>query len=232
MGLSARGAALAIAVVVIVAAVIAYGPIAQDPSYHAFADRRTILGMPNALDVLSNIGFVLVGIAGLMVARSAPYIIFFVAATLTGFGSAYYHLAPGDARLVWDRLPMAVAFMALLTALIEERIGARRWLLAPIVIVGALSVMYWSWTGDLRFYVIVQYGSVVMILLLVALYPRHAEAKYLAAALVLYIVAKLFELADARIFEFGHIVSGHTLKHVFAAAGIGCIALMARARAR
>ena len=40
-------------------------PIAQDPTYHQFADQRTLLGIPNFWNVVSNLPFVLVGAMGL-----------------------------------------------------------------------------------------------------------------------------------------------------------------------
>src|SRR5262245_28978850 len=106
--------------------------IPQDPAYHNFTDRRSLFGIANALNVLSNLPFVLVGAIGLInMLRPAltrfekaserwPYIVFFVGITLTCFGSAYYHLEPANERLVWDRLPMSIAFMGLFAAVIVE----------------------------------------------------------------------------------------------------------------
>jgi len=231
-----RNVILAVAIIVILIAVFAHAPVPQDPAYHAFADRRTFLGIPNGLNVVSNLPFAIVGIFGLIVPRRRPtwpYLLFFVAAILTAAGSAYYHLAPNDYRLVWDRLPMAIGFMALLTAVIAERIGVEiaRPLFVPLILLGALSVFYWYWTDDLRAYIAVQFGSLLMILLVMTLYPaRYSGAAYLVAGLVAYSAAKWFEIADARIFEIGHVVSGHTLKHLFAAGGIACVAVMLRGR--
>ena len=233
-----RNVTLAVMITVILIAVFAHAPIPQDPAYHAFADRRTFLGIPNGLNVLSNLPFAVVGIFGLIVIWRRlmwPYLVFFVAAILTAAGSAYYHLAPDNYRLVWDRLPMAVGFMALLTAVIAERIGVEiaRPLFVPLILLGALSVFYWYWTDDLRSYIAVQFGSLLMILLVLALYPaRYSGTAYLVAGLAAYGAAKWFEIADARIFEIGHVVSGHTLKHLFAAAGIACVAVMLRARSQ
>src|SRR5262249_28086789 len=46
---------------------LAYGHIAQLPNYHDFADARTLLGVPRAMDVLSNAGFLVVGIWGVVI---------------------------------------------------------------------------------------------------------------------------------------------------------------------
>ena len=93
--------------------------IPQDPSYHLFADTRTIGGIPNFWNVISNLPFALVGIYGLARVRRLAsralrpgYIVFCVAVIGVCFGSAYYHYAPSTPALVWDRLPMAIAFMA------------------------------------------------------------------------------------------------------------------------
>jgi hypothetical protein len=155
-------------------------PIPQSEAYHHFADQRTLLGIPNCLDVLSNMPFLGVGIWGILVAcppwgapdRFAddrerwPYLVFFVGVALTAFGSSYYHLDPTDDRLVWDRIPMTIGFMGLLSAVIAERISVRaglRWFV-PLPILGAASVFYWRFTqqaghGDLRPYALVQFGS-------------------------------------------------------------------------
>ena len=53
---------------------------------------------------------------------------------------------------------------------------------------------------------------------------------WVALGLGAYVVAKALELADHQVFALGHLVSGHTLKHLAAAAGIGCVALMLRER--
>jgi hypothetical protein len=114
---------------------------------------------------------------------------------------------------------------------------ARR-LLVPLVVLAVGSVLYWSWTegrgaGDLRPYAFVQFGSLVVLVLLLALYPgRVPGARYFWAGLGLYGLAKAFEAADAPIFASREIVSGHTLKHLTAAVGLGCIAWMLRARRR
>jgi hypothetical protein len=242
---------IVLAVVAVCAVVVfALPPIPQALEYHQFADRRAFFGEPNFFDVVSNVPFAIVGIWGLAVAfrrqdhgifaspwERRAYAVLFIGVTLTAFGSAYYHLAPDNDRLVWDRLPMAVGFMGLLTAIIAERVSASaaRALLVPLLVVGCASVVYWHWTelqgaGDLRLYVLVQFGSLVVVVLLLLLYPpRYPGISYLVAGLIAYASAKVFESADRIIFdEVG--VSGHTLKHLAAAAGVACIVAMLHAR--
>jgi hypothetical protein len=233
------------AVLATVAAVFSLPPIPQDPGYHRMADTRVVLGVPNGLNVLSNAGFALVGAWGLaVVLRGAvprlrdpwerrPYAVLFAGTLLTAAGSAYYHLAPTDARLVWDRLPMTVAFMGLVAAVVAERVNVRasRALLAPLVLAGASSVGYWylgelRGSGDLRPYVLVQFGSLAVVAAIAAAYPGRPSGRYLVAGLAAYLVAKGFESADRAVLEATGIVSGHTLKHVAAAMAPACLALM------
>ena len=210
-------------------------PVAQDPAYHRMADGRTLLGVPNALNVLSNVGFVLVGALGCWGLRGArapfldrrerwPYRVFFAGLLLTGLGSAYYHLAPDNARLVWDRLPLAMTLMALFAAIIAERLSVRTGLLLlPLLAaLGAGSVLVWYQgellgSGDLRLYGMVQFYPLLAVPILLLLPPRYSGGGWLLGAILLYALAKAFEALDAPIFGLGRAVSGHTLKHLFAA---------------
>ncbi len=224
------------------------------PSYNNFADQRTFFGVPNFMDVVSNLPFLLVGIWGLAVLarRQAqfefagerwPYLVFSLAMVLTFLGSSYYHLHPDNARLVWDRLPITLGFVGILAAVLAERVSVKAGLRAlPLfVIFGLLSVGYWSATvtngrvvdvngaviGDLRPYNFVQFGSLLAILAVVLLFrSRYTQQKWLLISLVGYPIAKIAEAFDRAIFASTGISSGHTLKHLIAAASAGCIAHM------
>lgn len=237
-----------------VVGMLALPPIPQSQEYHRFADRRAFLGIPNFLNLISNAAFVLVGVLGLsflwggrasnpggaVEGRSEqwPYAVFFVGVALTGFGSAYYHLAPDNTRLVWDRAPMGVAFMAILAALITERISVKagRLSLVPLVAAGIGSVWYWRLTelggrGDLRPYVLVQFYPIVAIPFIMLLFPsRYTRSADLLAATGAYGVAKAFEAADAQVLTAGRIASGHTPKHLTAALATYLILRMLRNR--
>ena len=209
--------------------------------YHDFTDQRPIFGIPNCVDVLSNIPFVIVGILGLvwLSRRSSdtsfierrerlPYFVFFAGVALTGLGSSWYHLAPNNNRLSWDLLPMSCCFMSMVAALIMERIslsvGFR--LLIPLLALGAASVVYWYLTemqghGDYRFYLFVQLFAPILLATIIVLFPpRYTGTKYLAVAFILFVAAKLFELVDRQIYSFTGFVSGHSLKHL--TAGLSC----------
>jgi hypothetical protein len=131
----------------------------QPVAYHDFADHRAIFGIPNFLDVASNLAFLLVALIGFAVvflpgtvfehaSERLAYAVFFLGMLLTAGGSAYYHLAPDNERLFWDRLPMTIAFMSLLAAQVSERINVRAGvaLLVPMLAIGAASVLYWRAT--------------------------------------------------------------------------------------
>jgi hypothetical protein len=218
--------------------------IAQDPGYHHFADTRPLFGIPNSLNVLSNLPFAFVGLAGLLAVSRLrawerwPYAALFAGAALTSIGSAYYHLAPANWTLVWDRLPMTVGFMGLLTAVLAERVNGRlaRTLFVPLLVFGAASVAYWYWseargTGDLRPYALVQFGSLLVILIVLLSSPsRHVDDRYFYLGLGAYLLAKLFEYADTAIYDAGQIVSGHSIKHGVAAMSLWFLVVMLRQR--
>lgn len=228
---------------------VAFTPrFAQDPAYHRFADQRMLFAIPHFFDVVSNVPFWFVGGWGLWAMNRAsflkfeerwPYLIFFLGVMLTCFGSSYYHWNPNNQTLVWDRLPMTVGFMGLLVAMINERISVRlgTWLLLPLLVVGFASVFYWRYTelaghGDLRPYILVQFGSLLLLLLLVSIFPsRYTRGKLIGGAIAFYALAKLLELTDTPIFRItGGRVSGHTLKHLAAAVAIVWIVLMLETR--
>jgi hypothetical protein len=220
--------------VVVVALVSALPPISQDTHYHNFADQRSLWGIPNFWNVVSNLPFLVVGVIGLWRVAGTQvsaaigwiYSVLFVGVLLTGFGSAYYHWHPDNDRLVWDRVPMTIVFMSLLAATVAELVDRRlgMGLLFPLVAVGVASVLYWHWSelhgrGDLRWYGLVQFYPMVLIPLLIWLYwsPAHKPAiRSLAWVVAWYVVAKILEVPDRQIYDLIGI-SGHTLKH-FAAA--------------
>jgi Ceramidase len=203
-------------------------PIPQDQNYHQFADQRTLLGVPNFWNVVSNIPFFVIGALGLRQSRRDPAIaLLFLGILLTGLGSSYYHLNPNDRTLFWDRLPMAISFMAILAVTIEERVDARAgaFLLSPLTAIGVLSLLLWRWSGDLRLYVWVQFFPCLALpLLFLVLPPKYSGTFYWLIAAALYALAKLFEFYDSAIYSAGSILSGHTLKHFAAAAA--CVAIL------
>jgi hypothetical protein len=240
------------AVLVVVVLLLPRIPLPQ--WYHAFADQRGCLGIPNFGNVVSNLPYAIVGVWGLVFLLQLdsgelsrhfesrkerwPYLVLFAGLVLVAFGSSYYHLHPDNPRLVWDRLPMTIVFMSLVSALIMERISLRAgfWLLPVLLLVGVGSVLQWYWSevhgvGDMRFYATVQAYSVLFLLLALLLPPRYTRGQDLIAIAGLYGLAKLLEALDRMIFRWGGVVSGHTLKHLVSAiAGYWILQMLQRRR--
>lgn len=225
-----------------VVGVFSLPPLAQDPGYHDFADKRLFLGIPNFFNVFSNLPFLIVGATGLMFLKTIwdkeklfvgasekwLWLALFCALTLTSFCSSYYHLQPDNARLVWDRLFIALTLMTLLSIVLVERMHLSRGVFPLLELFAIGSVIYWDFTeqrgsGDLRSYILAQFFPLAVIPLIVALYPaRHTQARQLMFAFGWYALAKLFEHFDRGIFEVLR-VSGHTLKHLTAGLGALCL---------
>jgi hypothetical protein len=226
-----------LAALAVVAAAILFGafpPLRQDAAYHKFADRRTIWGIRNFWNVVTNLPFLAVAIWGLRAFRApaafserwerAAYGTLLLGVALVAFGSGYYHWHPDSATLVWDRLPMTVVFMPLLATTIGERtsMSAGKWLLLPLLAAGIGSVAWWAATGDLRAYGLVQFYPVAALPLMLGLFPpRYTGTRGLWAMVGFYALAKVFETFDGPI---GAVLStgGHPWKHLAAAAAMGC----------
>jgi hypothetical protein len=209
-----------------VGVLVLVGPVPQDLAYHAFADQREVAGIPHFGDVITNVAFVIVGLLGLALRPAPDYAVFFLGVLLTGAGSAYYHVEPTNASLVWDRAPMTMAFMGLAAALIRERVSEvwGRRLLLPLVSFGLWSVWYWARTDDLRPYILAQYAPLWAVLSILLLFPGPSRAFWLAG--LAYAGAKVAELLDRPIYEATGFVTGHNLKHVLAALGTAAIVVM------
>lgn len=228
-------------------------PIPQPPAYHHFADQRACLGLPNCLDTSSNALFFLAGAAGLVFladaparrrafirqAEALPYALFFLATLLVGLASTYYHLAPDNGRLVWDRAAIALALMAWFAAILGERVSLRAGLclLPPLLVFGVASVAYWSWSeaagrGDLRPYALMQILPMLLTPLLLRLYPpRYSNGRDILLVIGLYVLALLCDKNDHPIFALTNgAISGHTIKHLVAALAVLWVARYLRRR--
>lgn len=211
----------------------------QDMQYHNFADSRAFLLIPNFTNVLSNIFFVLVGVYGLRLSSNPkyfvddlekyPFIVLFAGLVFTGFGSAYYHWNPNNLTLFWDRASMTIVASGFTAVFLGDRISPKfgLFLLWPLVVVGIASVVYWELSevthhGDLRFYYFVSYYPIILLPFFLLFYPsRYTGNYYLIEAVLLYALAKITETFDKQIFTFTHnTISGHTIKHLLAAAAI------------
>lgn len=217
--------------------ILTLDPIPQDLDYHLFVDQSLIVSIPNFWNVLSNLPFLLVGMMGLYAISSKnlpllteiknAYILFFLGVTLVALGSGYYHLWPSNTTLLWDRLPMTIAFMALFSIIIAEFISPKIGKIAiwPLTVFGTFSVFYWYFTeqnnqGDLRLYILVQFLPILLIPLIILIFkPTFTNINGYWYLLVAYVFAKALEHFDAAIYD-SFILSGHSIKHIVAALGI------------
>ena len=214
---------------VAVIAMIFVDPIRQDPAYHGFADGRALFGVPNFWNVATNAPFLVIGIAALAAWRRSVlrlhYVVLCLGIALVSVGSGWYHLGPSSPALVFDRVPMTVAFMALFSAVVADRVSPvlGRKLLWPLVAAGITSIAWWHVTeqagaGDLRFYALVQFLPMLLLPLILLLFRNgELESRWLWAAFAAYGVAKIAEYFDAGIYSAGGLLSGHSLKHLLAA---------------
>jgi len=229
--------------------------IAQPPEMHQFADNRKILGIPNFLDVISNILFLAASAYGLKLlfdprdgmeranfefkSEVIAYATFFAAAGVACFGSIWYHLSPDNFSLAMDRLPMTVLFGSFLSIVIAERLHqkAALILLPALIVIGIFSI--WQWyqseldgAGDLRLYLAVQFLPFVLVLYMLFFLPsRYSRSSRFGWILLIYTLAKIVEWFDKEFFDLmQQWVSGHTIKHILAAMAVFALAEMLRCR--
>lgn len=206
-------------------------PLQQPPHAHEFADRRTLLGVPFALDVLSNLALALAGGAGLRRLATLPPRtlsnmqramagLFFVGLPLTGAASAWYHWHPDDAGLALERCGMAVALGGMLGLAAADRVSERAAAALGLaaLLLGAAAVRAWTTTGNVAPWTVLQFGGIALLLWLAVRAGAACLDVRWSLVVLAYTTAKLLELNDREIFRLtGELVSGHTLRHVVAA---------------
>ena len=214
------------------------GPfVPQAAHYHDFADRRALAGLPNAVDVLSNLPFLVVGLLGgwmavwrapAAVRRSGarPWLaLVFGGLVVTAVCSGYYHLAPSDWRVFVDRLGLLPVFAGVLGLALQSLLGQRAAVVTAVLVVLGGPAALWAWlqTGQLLPWAALQGGGMALLLVLAVWQWRQPVAAPrmqwpLGAVLAWYVLAKLCELGDTAIWTAsGHHVAGHGLKHIAAA---------------
>lgn len=215
-------------------------PFPQPEDYHHFADTRHWMGIPNAMDVFSNLGFAIAGLLGLSAAWNVKRLVkpyetwlkgYSVSLLLVAAGSAYYHLAPDHYGLFWDRAAMTLAFSFYFCFVLASQVSAplARKLLPLLLLTGLATTLYWyrselSGQGDLRFYVAFQMLPLILAVLMLVLFPAGTLNRgWLSLTLLCYIGAKWFEMADMGLYQHTGFISGHSVKHGLAALGAWCV---------
>ena len=227
---------------------LTWGPLPQDPAYHLLADTRRLLGIiPQAGDVITNLAILVAGLFGLalrtdmaVAAEERMAVNALIAASiLTAFGSAYYHWAPANSTLIWDRLPIAIVLVSLLALVMADRLHPlfAREALWPFMALAVVSVVLWGISeamgqGDVLLYLTVRIGTGAAIaFLLILRQPRYTGMKWLVAALFCEIVMAIFERFDHEIFRLTDgFVSGHNAKHVMAGVALAFVFWWLRVR--
>ncbi|KAL1189952.1 hypothetical protein V5N11_012712 [Cardamine amara subsp. amara] len=222
------------AIIIFIVLMIVTPTIPQSQAYHNFADQRSFFGIPNALNVISNFPFLIIGLIGLILCyypddyfrfslrgEKVGWTCFYIGVAAVAFGSSYYHLHPDDATLLWDRLPMTIAFTSIMAIFVIERIDEHKgtYSIVPLLLAGLVSILYWRFFDDLRPYALVQFGPCLVIpLMAILLPPMYTQSTYWLWAAGFYLLAKVEEAADKPIYSWTHhILSGHSLKHLCAA---------------
>lgn len=246
----ARGAVIGFALLAAIAVIVLLPAVPEPPALRDLVDGRTFFGIPNFANVVSNLPFLLVGAAGLRFVMNDARVAFveagekwcygtcFAVVALIAAGSTYYHLDPTPARLMWDRIPIALCVMTLLAATIADRIDpkAALRLLGPLLVIGAASAIHWRWSmvhghENILPYALVQFGSIAAIAVIAfAFRSRYTRGGDLFVVIAIYVVAKVAESFDAQVYGWGELVSGHTVKHLVAACALGWLLRMLRLR--
>ena len=200
---------------------------------HPFVDARVLWGIPNALDVLSNLPFVGMGAWGLYALHRAPGVasatrqaatVFFVGLLLTCLSSSFYHWGPDAWGLAVDRAGMAVAFAGVLGLAAAERVSQRAapWVWGSVLAAGMFAIMVNFAAGVVGPWAVVQFGGMAVVLW-AAMQRAQSGASdgslgiRWTVLIAIYAVAKLLELGDEAVFHASQeLISGHSLKHVAA----------------
>lgn len=220
---------------------IAFGPVPQPASYHLFADGRLLAGaVPHAGDVLTNLAILAAGLLAIVLRPrmsvspgERPAVLMLIVGTfLTAAGSAYYHWAPSNGTLVWDRLPMMLTIPPALVLVLFDRVNPSfaRAALWPFVVFATASVVWWTASEamgreDVLLYLMVRYlMPLAVIYLVVFRRSRHTASGWLVAAIVCEGAASLSEHYDRQIYAATDgIASGHNLKHVVVAVALAYV---------
>lgn len=229
---------LLVFVALLAACAVLLPALPQAAHYHLFADDRTLWGIPYAMDVLTNLPLLIAGLAiawrlAVLVRSShepLPLWGWLMALAALGFmltavASSLYHWQPNDAGVTWDRLAMAVIFAAVIGLAVGQICDAptAAGMALLTLAAGAVALWVWRFNGNFTPWIVVQGGG-MLLLLAIALVPRHSPLRQavpllpLGALIVWYSLAKLAEWGDHSVFAWSAgLLSGHSLKHVLAA---------------
>nr|VDD34004.1 unnamed protein product [Brassica oleracea] len=225
--------------------------------HHVFADKRNFMGVPNTLNVMTNFPFLIIGVLGFVLCLGGSFFnislkgeiwgwtLFYASVSSLAFGSAYYHLKPDDNRIVWDTLPILIAYSSLFSSFLVERAGERVGLscLVLLLFISVLSVAYARQVqieviicvlvdgrvfNDLRLCLTFQLIPCLAIpVMTVLLPPKYTHSRFWLLATAAHAVSKIEGLADSKIYNFnGYTISGHSLGHLCSALAMLLLTVM------
>ncbi|CAN6865544.1 unnamed protein product [Brassica oleracea] len=210
--------------------------------HHVFADKRNFMGVPNTLNVMTNFPFLIIGVLGFVLCLGGSFFnislkgeiwgwtLFYASISSLAFGSAYYHLKPDDNRIVWDTLPILIAYSSLFSSFLVERAGERVGLscLVLLLFISVLSVAYARVFNDLRLCLTFQLIPCLAIpVMTVLLPPKYTHSRFWLLATAAHAVSKIEGLADSKIYNFnGYTISGHSLGHLCSALAMLLLTVM------
>lgn len=204
--------------------------IPHSPTHHIFADMRNILGVPNTLNVLTMYPYLLIGVPGFVFCLSGScfgislkgevcgWVLFYTGIATAAFGSAYYHLKPDDDRVIWDRLPLMISTVSLLSNLVIERVDERVGIscLISLLMLVFVSAAFERTFDDLRLFIIFHFIPCFAIPILVFSFPpKYTHSVYWFWATGFYFLSRFNSLADKKLYSIDrYIISGHSLEHL------------------
>lgn len=210
----------------------------QPEHYHQFSGDQPIFGIPNFMNVASNIFYLLAGIMGIIRVQNRKLELpkirwnaFFISLILVGLGSSYYHLSPSTYSLFWDRLPMSLGFALLSANFLAERYSTLKGKTPLFLLLGfsLYSVIHWHLgelieLGDLRLYGITQFATIGVIGTILIFRPHGIPLDRPYWILFIgYSIAKACEMLDPVIFTLSHeFLGGHVIKHLISGIALLC----------
>jgi len=181
-------------------------PVPIPKGYHDFADKRTLIkGIPNTLDILSNLAIALPGIYLICEQKKLSFLSINI--LLLAITSVYYHINPNDTTIFLDMIFLASVNTIIFSFFVNKEIGQ------VVYVLGILSVLYWKRTGDIRLYEFLKIG--IPIYALIQLITNDKVSHYLVPFIILGVLVRYTEFNDKAIFTLTNgLISGHTIKHI------------------
>ena len=191
--------------------------------YHNFADKRTYLGIPNFLNVISNIAILIPAIYLITKQKKNSLLsnVLIIHIILLAIASTYYHLNPSDDTIFWDI--MMIATTSIIVLIMFTNHTDFKGLL--LYLLGIFSIIYWKYEGDLRPYISILIG--VPLYIIIKYYKNISLRNYIYIIIIANILLRLSEHNDHTIYKItNNQISGHTLKHIFSGIGIFYVIIM------